>query len=81
MPLGNADLASNGWGPHCGHHPQKPILDKVTVRALTRISQAGCGTSMIFLAFSIVLYALLRSVTLIPTPHLSLALKGGIGAG
>lgn len=38
----------------------KPILDKVTVRALTRISQAGCGTSMIFLAFSIVLYALLR---------------------
>ncbi|XP_047647870.1 adhesion G protein-coupled receptor G3 isoform X2 [Phacochoerus africanus] len=38
----------------------KPILDKVTVRALTRISQAGCGTSMIFLAFSIVLYAVLR---------------------
>uniref|UniRef100_A0A4X1V052 GAIN-B domain-containing protein n=1 Tax=Sus scrofa TaxID=9823 RepID=A0A4X1V052_PIG len=61
--------------------PTEADLGQGHRRALTRISQAGCGTSMIFLAFSIVLYALLRSVTLIPTPHLSLALKGGIGAG
>ncbi|XP_066874629.1 adhesion G protein-coupled receptor G3 isoform X8 [Kogia breviceps] len=38
----------------------RPILDQATVTALTRISQAGCGTSMIFLAFTIVLYAVLR---------------------
>ncbi|XP_036688335.1 dynein regulatory complex subunit 7 isoform X3 [Balaenoptera musculus] len=38
----------------------RPVLDQVTVKALTRISQAGCGTSMIFLAFTIVLYAVLR---------------------
>ncbi|XP_070626306.1 adhesion G protein-coupled receptor G3 [Bos indicus] len=38
----------------------RPILDEVTVRALIHISQAGCGTSMIFLAFTIVLYVVLR---------------------
>ncbi|XP_033700984.1 adhesion G-protein coupled receptor G1 isoform X2 [Tursiops truncatus] len=38
----------------------RPILDQVTVKTLTRISQAGCGTSMIFLAFTVVLYAFLR---------------------
>ncbi|XP_049643363.1 adhesion G protein-coupled receptor G3 [Suncus etruscus] len=38
----------------------RPILDKATVQALTRISQAGCGTSMVFLAFTIVFYAALR---------------------
>ncbi|KAB0393166.1 hypothetical protein E2I00_014978, partial [Balaenoptera physalus] len=38
----------------------RPVLDQVTVKALTRISQAGCGTSMIFLAFTIVLYTVLR---------------------
>ncbi|XP_019519996.1 PREDICTED: adhesion G protein-coupled receptor G3 isoform X1 [Hipposideros armiger] len=38
----------------------RPVLDKVTVNALTRISQAGCGTSMIFLAFTVVLYIVLR---------------------
>ncbi|XP_022411559.1 adhesion G protein-coupled receptor G3-like isoform X1 [Delphinapterus leucas] len=38
----------------------RPILDQVTVKALTRISQAGCGTSMIFLAFTVALYAFLR---------------------
>ncbi|XP_015331291.1 adhesion G protein-coupled receptor G3 isoform X1 [Bos taurus] len=43
-----------------GNHPQRPILDEATVRALIHISQAGCGTSMIFLAFTIVLYVVLR---------------------
>ncbi|XP_010812931.1 adhesion G protein-coupled receptor G3 isoform X2 [Bos taurus] len=38
----------------------RPILDEATVRALIHISQAGCGTSMIFLAFTIVLYVVLR---------------------
>ncbi|XP_012303296.2 adhesion G protein-coupled receptor G3 [Aotus nancymaae] len=38
----------------------RPILDQSTVHILTRISQAGCGVSMIFLAFTIVLYAVLR---------------------
>ncbi|XP_027473279.1 adhesion G protein-coupled receptor G3 isoform X2 [Zalophus californianus] len=38
----------------------KPILDRATVQFLVRISQAGCGASMIFLAFTIVLYAVLR---------------------
>ncbi|XP_025745008.1 adhesion G protein-coupled receptor G3 isoform X2 [Callorhinus ursinus] len=37
----------------------KPILDRATVQFLVRISQAGCGASMIFLAFTIVLYAVL----------------------
>ncbi|XP_032139902.1 adhesion G protein-coupled receptor G3 isoform X3 [Sapajus apella] len=37
----------------------RPILDQSTVQILTRISQAGCGVSMIFLAFTIVLYAVL----------------------
>ncbi|KAL2762370.1 adhesion G protein-coupled receptor G3 isoform 2 [Daubentonia madagascariensis] len=38
----------------------RPILDQATVQALTRISQAGCGVSMIFLAFTISLYIALR---------------------
>ncbi|XP_035973425.2 adhesion G protein-coupled receptor G3 [Halichoerus grypus] len=38
----------------------KPILDRATVQSLVRISQAGCGASLIFLAFTIVLYAVLR---------------------
>ncbi|XP_042775395.1 adhesion G protein-coupled receptor G3 isoform X6 [Panthera leo] len=38
----------------------RPILDRATVQALIRISQAGCGASMIFLAFTVVLYAALR---------------------
>ncbi|XP_040109837.1 adhesion G protein-coupled receptor G3 [Oryx dammah] len=38
----------------------RPILDEATVKALMHISQAGCGTSMIFLAFTIVLYTVLR---------------------
>ncbi|XP_078214413.1 adhesion G protein-coupled receptor G3 isoform X1 [Callithrix jacchus] len=38
----------------------RPILDQSTVQILTRISQGGCGVSMIFLAFTIVLYAVLR---------------------
>nr|XP_035973427.1 adhesion G protein-coupled receptor G3 isoform X3 [Halichoerus grypus] len=37
----------------------KPILDRATVQSLVRISQAGCGASLIFLAFTIVLYAVL----------------------
>ncbi|XP_023065814.1 adhesion G protein-coupled receptor G3 isoform X2 [Piliocolobus tephrosceles] len=38
----------------------RPTLDQSTVHILTRISQAGCGVSMIFLAFTIILYAVLR---------------------
>ncbi|XP_039088570.1 adhesion G protein-coupled receptor G3 isoform X4 [Hyaena hyaena] len=38
----------------------RPILDQATVQDLVRISQAGCGASMIFLAFTVVLYAALR---------------------
>lgn len=50
---------------HCDHLTffallLRPILDETTVRALIHISQAGCGTSMIFLAFTIVLYIVLR---------------------
>nr|XP_010984024.2 adhesion G protein-coupled receptor G3 [Camelus dromedarius] len=50
---------------HCDHLTffallLRPVLDQATVKALTLISQAGCGTSMIFLAFTIVLYAFLR---------------------
>ncbi|XP_058135928.1 adhesion G protein-coupled receptor G3 [Dasypus novemcinctus] len=37
-----------------------PVLDEATVQALKRISQAGCGTSMVFLAFTVVLYLVLR---------------------
>nr|XP_048287884.1 adhesion G protein-coupled receptor G3 isoform X2 [Myodes glareolus] len=38
----------------------RPILDLATAQTLTRISQAGCGVSMIFLAFTIVFYVALR---------------------
>ncbi|GAB5582312.1 adhesion G protein-coupled receptor G3 isoform X3 [Prionailurus iriomotensis] len=44
----------------------RPILDRATVQALIRISQAGCGASMIFLAFTVLLYAALS-----PTPSVS----------
>ncbi|XP_036997329.2 adhesion G protein-coupled receptor G3 [Artibeus jamaicensis] len=37
----------------------RPVLDEVTVQALTKISQAGCGASMVFLAFTII-FAVLR---------------------
>ncbi|ELW66200.1 putative G-protein coupled receptor 97 [Tupaia chinensis] len=45
---------------HSALIPVRPVLDKATVQALTRISQAGCGVSMVFLAFTIVLYIALR---------------------
>ncbi|XP_008833151.1 adhesion G protein-coupled receptor G3 [Nannospalax galili] len=38
----------------------RPILDRATAQALIYISQAGCGVSMIFLAFTMVLYVALR---------------------
>ncbi|XP_040838574.1 adhesion G protein-coupled receptor G3 isoform X2 [Ochotona curzoniae] len=38
----------------------RPILDQTTAHILTRISQAACAVSSIFLAFTIVLYAALR---------------------
>uniref|UniRef100_A0A8C0LZQ9 Adhesion G protein-coupled receptor G3 n=1 Tax=Canis lupus familiaris TaxID=9615 RepID=A0A8C0LZQ9_CANLF len=38
----------------------RPILDQATVQALVRISRAGCGASMIFLASTVILYAALR---------------------
>ncbi|XP_023582546.1 adhesion G protein-coupled receptor G3 [Trichechus manatus latirostris] len=50
---------------HCDHLTfftllLRPILDKATVQVITYISQAGCGASMFFLAFTIVLYTVLR---------------------
>nr|KAF6408858.1 adhesion G protein-coupled receptor G3 [Rousettus aegyptiacus] len=50
---------------HCDHLTffallLRPVLDKDTAQTLTRISQAGCGASMIFLAFTIILYTALR---------------------
>uniref|UniRef100_A0A8C8ZVW9 Adhesion G protein-coupled receptor G3 n=1 Tax=Prolemur simus TaxID=1328070 RepID=A0A8C8ZVW9_PROSS len=39
---------------------KRPILDRATVQALKHISQAGCGVSMVFLAFTIALYVALR---------------------
>lgn len=38
----------------------RPTLDQATARTLTRISQAGCAVSMIFLAFTMVLYVAFR---------------------
>ncbi|XP_028626272.1 adhesion G protein-coupled receptor G3 [Grammomys surdaster] len=38
----------------------RPILDQATAQTLTRISQAGCAVSMIFLAFTMVLYVTFR---------------------
>ncbi|XP_008255562.3 adhesion G protein-coupled receptor G3 [Oryctolagus cuniculus] len=38
----------------------RPILDRATAQVLTRISQVGCSVSMVFLAFTIVMYAVLR---------------------
>ncbi|XP_012503312.1 PREDICTED: probable G-protein coupled receptor 97 [Propithecus coquereli] len=38
----------------------RPVLDQATAKALKHISQAGCGVSMIFLAFTIALYIGLR---------------------
>ncbi|XP_060041465.1 adhesion G protein-coupled receptor G3 isoform X2 [Erinaceus europaeus] len=50
---------------HCDHLTfftllLRPILDKATVLALTRTSQAGCGASMFFLALTIGIYTALR---------------------
>ncbi|CAO2610414.1 Adhesion G protein-coupled receptor G3, partial [Lemmus lemmus] len=50
---------------HCDHLTffallLRPTLDLATAQTLTRISQAGCGVSMIFLAFTIVFYVALR---------------------
>ncbi|XP_047384868.1 adhesion G protein-coupled receptor G3 [Sciurus carolinensis] len=58
-------LGAEGTVCHCDHLTffallLRPVLDQATVQALTRISQAGCGVSMVFLAFTIVLYMVLR---------------------
>ncbi|KAG8524310.1 Adhesion G protein-coupled receptor G3 [Galemys pyrenaicus] len=50
---------------HCDHLTfftllLRPVLNRATVEALTRVSQAGCVTSMTFLAFTIALYVVLR---------------------
>nr|KAF6408859.1 adhesion G protein-coupled receptor G3 [Rousettus aegyptiacus] len=57
---------------HCDHLTffallLRPVLDKDTAQTLTRISQAGCGASMIFLAFTIILYTALRPAS--PNGH------------
>ncbi|XP_073082292.1 adhesion G protein-coupled receptor G3 isoform X3 [Manis javanica] len=61
----STELRATGTVCRCDHLTffallMRPILDQATVKALIRISQAGCGASMIFLAFTIVLYAILR---------------------
>ncbi|XP_057566814.1 adhesion G protein-coupled receptor G3 [Hippopotamus amphibius kiboko] len=61
----STELRANSTVCRCDHLTffallLRPILDQVTVKILTRISQAGCGTSMIFLAFTLVLYVVLR---------------------
>ncbi|XP_072492813.1 adhesion G protein-coupled receptor G3 isoform X2 [Notamacropus eugenii] len=38
----------------------EPVLDAATVKALVRISLSGCGTSICFLVFTIILYFSLR---------------------
>ncbi|XP_043842585.1 adhesion G protein-coupled receptor G3 [Dromiciops gliroides] len=38
----------------------KPVLDATTVKALIKISLAGCITSLLFLIFTIILYFVLR---------------------
>lgn len=68
---------------HCDHLTffallLRPVLDKDTAQTLTRISQAGCGASMIFLAFTIILYTALRWVMPSPLPPV---LQGGGSAG
>ncbi|XP_032743864.1 adhesion G protein-coupled receptor G3 isoform X2 [Rattus rattus] len=50
---------------HCDHLTffallLRPTLDQATARTLTRISQAGSAVSMIFLAFTMVLYVAFR---------------------
>ncbi|KAL1784318.1 adhesion G protein-coupled receptor G3 isoform X1 [Sigmodon hispidus] len=50
---------------HCDHLTffallLRPTLDRATAQTLTRISQAGCGVSLVFLAFTMVLYVALR---------------------
>ncbi|XP_062968976.1 adhesion G protein-coupled receptor G3 [Cynocephalus volans] len=61
----STELRANGTVCRCDHLTffallLRPTLDWATVQALTRISQAGCSVSMIFLAFTIILYIVLR---------------------
>uniref|UniRef100_A0A8C5Z975 Adhesion G protein-coupled receptor G3 n=1 Tax=Marmota marmota marmota TaxID=9994 RepID=A0A8C5Z975_MARMA len=61
----STELGAEGTVCHCDHLTffallLRPVLDRATVQVLTHISQAGCGVSMIFLAFTIVLYLTLR---------------------
>nr|XP_012805324.2 adhesion G protein-coupled receptor G3 isoform X1 [Jaculus jaculus] len=61
----STELTAKGTICRCDHLTffallLRPTLDLATAQALTRISQAGCGTSMIFLAFTMVLYIVLR---------------------
>ncbi|XP_046290330.1 adhesion G protein-coupled receptor G3 isoform X2 [Marmota monax] len=61
----STELGAEGTVCHCDHLTffallLRPVLDRATAQVLTHISQAGCGVSMIFLAFTIVLYLTLR---------------------
>ncbi|XP_054426253.1 adhesion G protein-coupled receptor G3 [Pteronotus mesoamericanus] len=61
----STELGAEGTVCRCDHLTffallLRPTLDKATVQALTKISQAGCGASMVFLAFTIILYTVLR---------------------
>ncbi|XP_012868259.1 PREDICTED: probable G-protein coupled receptor 97 [Dipodomys ordii] len=61
----STELGAEGTVCRCDHLTffallLRPVLDMATVQVLTRISQAGCGVSMIFLAFTMLLYVILR---------------------
>ncbi|XP_046290335.1 adhesion G protein-coupled receptor G3 isoform X5 [Marmota monax] len=65
----STELGAEGTVCHCDHLTffallLRPVLDRATAQVLTHISQAGCGVSMIFLAFTIVLYLTLRACEL-----------------
>ncbi|KAI4572099.1 hypothetical protein MJG53_020970 [Ovis ammon polii x Ovis aries] len=59
-PSQQSQKCRGSWARDQGGCGQGPGLWGATVKALIHISQAGCGTSMIFLAFTIVLYTVLR---------------------
>ncbi|KAM4833734.1 adhesion G protein-coupled receptor G3 [Thomomys bottae] len=61
----STELKAEGTVCRCDHLTffallLRPVLDMATVQVLTRVSQAGCGVSMIFLAFTMLLYVILR---------------------
>ncbi|XP_023565208.1 adhesion G protein-coupled receptor G3 isoform X2 [Octodon degus] len=56
----------------------RPVLDRATVMVLTRISQAGCGVSMIFLIFAITLYIVLSVGSGSQAPSVACWIQGAV---